>query len=151
MAKKATTDQKTLDLIKEVQNRKAEISKLERPNWKTNCSFSFVEGSSTTVNIHVESNVKNLIGYAAHLIEKERSYNSAATTLGLDGAESVPPFTWSGFSVNDWLDDIKTRINKIQISFKKKKLEILESRLNAVISPELKAELELQAIANELS
>lgn len=148
MAKKATTDQKTLDLIKEVKNRKAEISRLEKPNWITNCSFSYIEGDlNRAANIHVEASVKNLIGYAAHLTEKERAYNQAVTALGIDDA---PKFTWDGFSVADWLEDIKTRINKIQIASKKKKLEVLESRLNAIISPELKAELELEAIAEEL-
>lgn len=149
MAKKATTDQKTLDLINEVKNRKAEIAKLSKPNWQTNCTFTFIEGNlNNAVNVHVESNVKNLIGYAAHLLEKERSYSLAAKSLGID---DVPAFTWSGFSVADWVEDIKTRISQIQIASKKKKLEILESRLSAIISPELKAELELQAIAEELS
>ena len=57
---------------------------------------------------------------------------------------------WNGFSVNDWIDDIKTRINKVQIASKKVKLEHLESRLNAIISPELRAEMELEAISAEL-
>lgn len=147
MAKK--TDQKTLDLIKEVKNRKAEIAKLSKPNWRTNSSFTFLEGNlNASVNLHVEGSVKNLIGYAAFLLDKERSYELAAKTLGVD---DVPSFTWSGFSVADWVEDIKTRIDQIQIASKKKKLETLESRLSAIISPELKAELELQAIADELS
>ena len=52
MAKKKESDQKTLDLIKEVKNRKAEIARLTKPNWKTNCSFSYVEGNmNNSVNI----------------------------------------------------------------------------------------------------
>jgi hypothetical protein len=145
MAKK--TDQKTLALVEDIQSRKAEIAKLEKPNWRTNCSFSYEEGSSKTINIHVESSVKNLVCIAAFLIEKQSSYMSAALHLKVE----APAFTWSGFSVTDWLEDIKTRINKLQISAKKKKLDQLETRLNAIISPELKAELELQAIEKELA
>lgn len=147
MAKK--TDQKTLDLIKEVNKRKAEISQLEKPNWQTNCSFSYIEGNQNcSVNIHVQTNVKDLISMAAFLRDKERSYNEAAVALGI---EDPPAFAWSGFAVADWLEDIKTRINKIQIATKKRKLEALEARLNAIISPELRAQMELDAIASELT
>lgn len=144
----AKTDKKTLDLIQLVKTQKAEIAKAERPNWKTNRSFSYVEGSSQIINLAVESNVKNLILIAAFLQDKELSYKKAATALGV---ENPGEFTWGGSPVADWIDDLKLRIAKIQIEAKKKKLELLESRLNAVISPELRAEMELEAIASELS
>ncbi|MCK9458233.1 MAG: hypothetical protein M0R80_01100 [Proteobacteria bacterium] len=145
MAKK--TDQKTLDLIKEVKRRKEEISKIEKPNWITNCSFGYIEGNvAGRTNIHVEASVKNLIGMAAFLMDKERTYATAAAAMEVD----APLFTWDGFSVSDWVADIKARINKVQIASKKKSLETLEGRLNAIISPELRAELELEAIAGEL-
>jgi hypothetical protein len=67
------------------------------------------------------------------------------------GVENPPAFAWGNSSVADWLDDIRTRIGKIQIGEKRKKLEALEERLNKVISPELRAKMELDAIAAELS
>lgn len=144
---KQTTDQKTLGLIKDIQRRKEEISKLEKPNWKTNCSFSYVEGRlNDSVNIHVESDIQNLVKIAGFLMGLERDYSDAGDELNI----KTPCFTWSGFNISDWLEDIKTRIDKIQITSKKKKLEILEGRLNAIISPELRAELELQSIQEEL-
>jgi len=143
---KNNTDNLTLELIKQVAKQKEEISKAERPTWITNCSFSYTERPSDAINIHVESNIRNLVCIAAFLKEKEKSYKEAAEALGVD----APAFTWGHHSVNEWLEDLKLRINKIQISFKKKKLELLESRLNAIISPELKAKMELEAIASEL-
>lgn len=148
MAKKPTADSRTLDLIKLVKVQKAEIAKLDKPSYKTNCSFTYIEGrANDAVPLHAESDVKNLISYAAFLIDKERSYKATASELGV---EVFPDFTWSGYTVADWLSDIKTRIAKVQIAIKKKKLEGLEARLNSIISPELRAELELEAIANEL-
>lgn len=149
MAKAAKTDDKTLELIKEVKRQKDEIAKIEKPNWTTNLSFTYIEGKmNDAVNIHVESNVKNLIGMAAFLMDKEASYEKAAIVLGVVEA---PKFTWNGFSVEDWNKDIKMRIQKIQIATKKKKLESLESRLNAIITPEKRRELELQAIEEEMA
>ena len=87
-----------------------------------------------------------LVEIAAFLQEKEKSYYEAAKALGV----SAPDFIWQNFSVADWLEDIKTRIDKIQIADKRKKLETLEKRLNKVVSPELRAEMELEAIEEEL-
>lgn len=143
----AKTDKKTLDLINEVKKQKADIAKADRPQYRTNCSFAYVEGSSQTTNIQVESNIRNLICIASFLIDKEMSYKEAAKTLGV---ESAPEFTWGGFTTADWIEDLKTRITKAQIAIKRKKLEVLEDRLNKIISPDLRAELELAAITEEL-
>lgn len=142
----AKTDERTLGLIKEVKKQKEEISKAERPNWVTNCSFSFY-GGGASINLHVESNLGVLIGISAFLMDREQSYKKAAEALELTDA---PPFSWLGFSSADWNKDIKSRINKIQIATKKQKLADLEARLDKIISPELKAELELEAISAEL-
>jgi hypothetical protein len=147
MAKKTNTDIKTLELIQQVKKQKEEIAKAERPNWLTNCSWSYMD-NSTVINLHVESNISNLIAIAAFLIQKEYSYNEAAIKIGID---SPPPFKWCGFSSKEWIEDVKMRINKIQIAAKRKKLEMLEERLNKIVSPELRAKLELEEIENALS
>lgn len=143
----AANDKKTLQLIEQIKKQKAEIAKLDRPTWNTNCAFAYVEGSSATVNIQVVSSIRDLVLIAAFLVEKQASYEKAAKLLGV---EAPPPFTWSNFTVADWIDDLKLRICKIQVATKRKKLESMEARLAAVISPELKAEMELQAITEEL-
>lgn len=144
---KTSADETTMALIEEVKKRRAEIAKADRPNWLTNSSFTFIEGSSQTTNIKVISNIRDLIVIAAFLKERETNYVNTAKELGV---ESPPPFTWGGFSVADWLEDLKTRIAKIQIATKQEKLAALETRLDAIISPELRRELELAKIAEEL-
>jgi hypothetical protein len=68
------------------------------------------------------------------------------------GVENPPDFkfTWDNFTADEWIGDIKARIAKIQISAEKEKLENLEKRLNKIVSPEKRAELELEAIEQEL-
>lgn len=146
MAKK--TDLRVLQLIREVKQRNQEIARLDKPNWLTNCSFSYVEGSNQTINLHVEQDVRRLVDIAGFLLVRGDAYNRAATELGL---ASFPPFTWNGFPVAEWLEDIKTRIGKLQISVKRKSLEDAERRLNAIMSPDLRAELELEAITKDLN
>lgn len=142
----AGTDEQTLALLKEIQKRKKEIARIDRPTWRTNCSFPFA-GGEPGKNIQVVSDVDILINMAALVTVQEEAFNQAAKLLEV---ESPPKFKWSGFSTEDWIKDIKLRISKIQIGSKRKKLEALESRVNAVISPELRTELELKAIMEEL-
>ena len=149
MAKKSqTTDQTTLDLIEKINDLKAEIAAAQKPNWKTNRTFSYFEcGSPNVINLAVETDIRVLVSIAAFLVEKEASYCRVALRFNIE----APPFMWLGFSVEDWVDDIKTRIAKIQISSRQKKFEMLEERLNKIISPELRAKMELEAISKELS
>lgn len=149
-AKKQTSDQLTLNLINEVKIRKAEIAKiLAKPSYITNCTFSYNEGTlNGAINIHVENDVRKLVSIGAFLKGQASHYEETAKELGV---EEAPKFTWGGFSVDEWLADLKTRLSKVQVAKKQKKLEALEARLNAIISPELRAQMELEAIASELS
>ena len=111
-----------------------------------NCNFSYKEGSADVIVLHVEQNVKILIDIAAFLVKRDEAYSEVAKMLGVE----APAFTWNGYNIQTWLEDIKLRINKIQIASKKAKFEALEERLNKIISPELRAKMELEVIANEL-
>jgi hypothetical protein len=79
-------------------------------------------------------------------MERRDKSESAAKELGVDYN-----FTWLGFTVEEWKDDFQTRVNQISVQEKRKELAELESRLNAIISPELKAQMELEAIEKLLS
>ncbi len=143
------TDKKTIELIKEVKRRKEEIARIEKPNWKTNCSFPWVEGKmNEAVNIHVENDIRKLVLITGYLLGKAEEYRSGLTALAPEIAD--PTFCWNGFPLLDWIEDLRARMNKLQVASKRAKLEALEGRLNAIISPELRAELELEAIAGEL-
>jgi hypothetical protein len=56
-----------------------------------------------------------------------------------------------GHTVADWQADIQKRINKVQISKKKADLQTLEDRLDKLISPELRREMELAEIQKMLA
>jgi hypothetical protein len=139
------TDKVVQQLFEVVQKKKAEIAKAEKPNWTTNCAFRYNKDSSASTNIQVCADVEELIGMLGFLIEKQNAFNAAQEILG-----TTHKFKWGGFSVEDWTNDISTRINKIQIGNKKKELEALEARLDKLVSPELKAQMELAEISKLL-
>lgn len=140
------TDKQVQELFKIVQAKKSEIAKLEKPSWNTNGSFGYSKDLNSRVNIHACADVEELVSIVAFLIGKKQNFEEAQTVLG-----TKVDFKWMGFSDAEWIEDIKTRINKIQISQKRKELEAVESRLDKLISPELKAQMELEEITKMLS
>ena len=141
----AAQDKLVQELFAKVQEKKAEITKLERPNWKTNQSFGFIKNSAERVNLQVTNDVRVVAEILAFLIDRKNSFEKACDELGVK-----LKFEWMNYSFEDWSADLKTRAAKIEIGKKKADLEKLENRLNALISPELKAQLELEAIMKEL-
>lgn len=139
------TDKQVMDLYDIVQNKKKEIAKAEKPNWLTNCSFGFGQDSNVRVNIQTVADPNKMVELLAFLYVQRNAFEEAAKDLGVKAT-----FKWFGFSVEDWKQDFQTRLNKILISKKKQELEVLESRLNSLISPELKRKLELEEITKQL-
>lgn len=139
-------DKLVQELFKVVQEKKSAIAKAEKPSWATNCAFRYNEDSSASINIQVCADVEKFVHMLAFLIDKKRSFDEAQKILG-----TSVKFKWSGFSFEDWQSDIKTRIDKIEISNKKKELELLEGRLDKLVSPELKAQMELDEISKLLN
>ena len=139
-------DEQVQKLFAIVQAKKEEISKAEKPNWETNGTFGYDKYSASRINIHVTSDIEELVSILGHVIEKEKSFQSAQSILGTDAT-----FKWMGFTLKEWQYDIQTRINKIQIKKKKDELETLERRLDSLVSPELKRQMELDEITKMLS
>ena len=149
-SKVPTTDDSTLRLIREVKTRKDEIEKAQgRPNYVTNMSFSYSLGKSNdNINLNVESDIAVLVSIVSFLRRATIDYDATAADLAV---ESPPPFRWSGFTPAQWESDIRTRLAKVQLVAKQKKLDALEARLNGIISPELRAKMAIEEIERELA
>lgn len=146
MSTKKTTDELVKELFDSVQEKKLVIEKAERPCWETSGNFGYSANSGhDRVNIQTVTDVRKLVEMYAFLIDREEKSENAAKDLGVDYK-----FTWLGFSVDEWKNDFQTRVNQISIQEKRKELSEIESRLNAIISPELKAQMELEAISKLL-
>lgn len=148
----AATDKQVQDLVNLVKSKKAEISKAEKPDWKTNCTFGYNPDSPQRINIQTVSDVNTLISILSFLIVQQEGFDKASTrlfdtvTIGRDSN-----FKWMGFSLEEWQADLQSRLNKIQITKKKNELDELEGRLNKLVSPELRTKLELEEITSILN
>lgn len=128
-----------------VAAKKEEISKAERPVWITNGSFKFGKNSTDSFNLQTISDSTVLVNALAMLMGRESEFGKAATALGVD-----VKFDWFGYSVEDWTNDFKTRIAKIEIKNLKRELAEIETVLNDLTSDEVKKQNKLDAIAAKL-
>lgn len=149
--KSPTPDDKITQLLAKVEAQKAAIAEAERPVFRTNRTFSFVDGDlNKSHNLAVVSDIASLLKMMAHVAAAARSYHLVSMGI-LDAGEKPPTFTWNGYTEDDWFHDIKLRVSQIRLKAQREKLQELEARLDKIISPERRRELELRAIELELS
>jgi hypothetical protein len=142
MAKAKTTDELVRELFNQVQEKKLAIEKAERPCWLTSGTFGYSANSAhDRTDVKTITDVRKIVDMLAFLIDRKEKSENAATKLGVKYS-----FTWLGFTVDEWESDFQTRVNQVSLQEKRKELAEIEARLNAIISPELKAQMELEAI-----
>ncbi len=142
-------DQKINELFAVVRKQKAEVEAAEKESkqsWKTNCSIVVpFSRDESPVNLQTANEAKVKAVVVGLL--KHRDYTGEAEQLlGLEQTGQ-----YGGSSYDDWIADCKKRITVLGIKAKKEKLAVLEERLNAIVSPEQKRQMELEAIAASLA
>lgn len=132
-------------LFAQLQKKKAQIAKTERSNWLTNCSFSYNREGGSRINLQTISDVEEITNMLASLLESATAYNEAKRILNTEGT-----FKWLGFTVDEWTADFQTRINKISVAKLKKEYEVIEARIDKLVSVEKREEMEIAALSKEL-
>lgn len=140
-----TKDQIIDELIEKTQQKKREIEKLDKPKWLTNGVFK-KHATDISINIKTVTDVRSLIDMLAYIIGEENNFNAANLILGTDHK-----FEFLGFPVESWVNDLKTRIDVINIITKRKELEVIEAQLDGLVSAERKEESLLQSIRDSLN
>ena len=141
-----TKDEIVLELQELVKQKKAQIAKINKPDYITPMSFKETN-SSMAINLHVTSDLNVLVGIVATLNSREEAMNAAAQEMGIDNFV----YKHDGFTAKQWKHDIQYRILKINIAGEKAKLEAYEERLAKLESPELKEKRELEELQALLS
>ncbi len=141
MVKNKVSDKQVLDLIEVIKKKKAEIAKADRPNYKTNMSFKYSEGNQS-INLNTIQDVNVLASIMGFIVEEAVKNITGRERLGLPEEN----FKWQGFTIDEWTEDLRARAAKVQINQEKAKLDVLEKRLDAIVSPELKAQMEFESI-----
>lgn len=126
-------DEKILELKKQIEIKKSKLEKSNKFSPVTNCSLD-LDGIRFNLNV---LNKEQLILIAVKL----NMYNMSYKNL-----EFEDEFIITGYSIKDWLTDIKSKIDILSKKEEESKLKVMESKLNQLLSEDKKVELELSEI-----
>lgn len=125
-------DDRVLQLKKIVDEKKQELKTVKRFTPLTNCVLS-LDGQNYNLNVLQLDDLK-------FLLVKLNMYLMSANDLEIE-------MELSGYSVTDWMIDIKSKMEIFEYKKKESELKVLETKLDKMLSDEKKTELELDEIA----
>lgn len=131
-------DQKILDLKKQIEEKKTKLDKLQRFTPITNCSIE-IDGVTRT---NIQTLDKDSI---VRLMVKLQSYKTAAEALDVSSQ-----YILSGYKPEDWIKDLKQRLDILSRKDEETKLKLMEDKLQALLSSDMKVQLELSEIESLL-
>ncbi len=146
MAQK-TIHEKVLGLLRQVKRKKEDILKAKKtPKWRTNCSIGLDPDSVKRENIQVIPKIDTVVALYVMLNQLEGHRATAASEL------DVPlNLDYMGYPISDWKNDLKSRAAMLTLKQKQQDLHALEDRVNKLVSPEQRREMELEALEQELA
>lgn len=125
-------DERVLQLKKIIDEKKSELKAVKRFTPLTNCILN-LEDKNYNLNVLQLDDLKLLL-------VKLNMYLMSAKDLDVE-------LDISGYSIEDWMMDIKSKMEIFEYKKKESELKALEAKLDKMLSDEKKTELELDEIA----
>lgn len=125
-------DERVLQLKKIIDKKRAELKAVKRFTPLTNCVLS-LDNQSYNLNVLQLDDLKLLF-------VKLNMYLMSANDLDIK-------LELSGYNVEEWMADVKSKIEIFEYKKKESELKTLEAKLDKMLSDEKKTELELDEIA----
>lgn len=132
-----TNDERILELKEQIAAKKEKLGKSLRFSAVTNC---IIELDGVRQNIQTLSK-ENLIA----LLVKVHAYLTSAKVLGV-----AEQYMISGFKAEEWLTDIRSKIDILSRKEEERALVVMEEKLSRLLSDGKKVELELNEIESML-
>ncbi|AIF72090.1 hypothetical protein LD11_gp214 [Bacillus phage Riley] len=138
-----TNDAVVLQLQGKVEEKKKKLAALKkgRRTTVTNCILEW-EGKSVNFNVARKAELTLL------LVKLNALLMSADDLLLEDFAENT---IVQGFTIYDWMEDIKGKIKEKDITIEEGQVKEIEKQLDAMLSADKKTELKLKQIADLLN
>ena len=126
-------DDRVLQLKKSIEDKKENLKLCKKVFLPiTNCILD-LDGQKYNLNVLQFDKLQLLL-------VKLNMYLTSAASLNIS-------LTISGYSINDWIEDINNKLDVLEFRKKETVLKALENKLNKMLSEEKKTELELDEIA----
>lgn len=140
-------DLKALELIKKIDEKKAQLKVVENLAWKTNCKFNIP--TVNTTNLRTINDLKQLQIAFAYIIKDRSSIEEAGKALGIE-TDATTGYTFCDYPYESWLHDFKNQAEITKYKTEIKKLESAKKLVEAKISEDKKNQLELDSVMKDL-
>ena len=141
MAKK--NDALVGQLLKKVEEKKAQIKKIKNPSFKTNLSLP-IDGTNSRINLNV-STPELLFKILVDLETRIEKSDKVAEKYDLKFDNK-----WHGFDLEDWRDDVVLKIKQSQAQRQVAELRLIEKKLEGLMSEDKRTNLELEKLSELL-
>lgn len=135
----AKNDERILTLKKQIEEKKTNLGKAPRFSPITTCLLDY---NGSRVNLHTLNSTQDIDQMLTYL----NMWVISAENIYVDPANIM----FSGFSVLDWMEDLRSKREVVIYQEESKKLDALNKQLEKLLSDDKKTELELDSIAELL-
>jgi hypothetical protein len=130
-------DKKIMELKKQIAEKKVKLEGINRFVPITNCSIE-LDGQRYNLQVLQKDQI-------VELMVRVNLYLMSAKDL-----ELLEIYTISGYKPEDWIIDLKARLDILSKKDEERKLKAMEEKLDRLLSDEKKTELELDEIESLL-
>ena len=135
--KKNDNDTMILNLKKQVEDKTKLLKNNERFSPKTNCSLSL---DNDRHNLNVIDKPTILL-----LLAKLQSLRTSLNTILPDEKLVI-----SGYDVDLWIEDLKSRFNTLNRKLEEERLLVLKQKLHSLLTSDTKVELEIEDLKSQI-
>jgi len=130
-----------------VEQKKEEIARATKPSYVTNLTYPITRNDS--INLASITDVDVLVQLLSDLLMKNSFHLKAAVILNSSSEFKIGVNTL--YTLNEWIEDIKTRMLVLNLRKNREILEKVEAELLKLESPEIKAQKKINEIENLLN
>ncbi len=132
-------DERIKKLLNKIGEQKKTLGKKPKVSLITNGLFKY--GNQDHFNINVVTDPYIFVNALAWMRQRFKSHIDAANRLKIE-----PYFKVGGYTVDNWEEDFKTRLEIINYNKRKKLLDETKKKLNSLVSEETRTEMTLDDI-----
>jgi len=132
-------------LLQKIADQKKKLGPKPKSTLITN---GVLQTHTKTYNINV-SGIQQLVEAYADLLKIKQEHSYMQDAMDILNVKSVG-YDIGGYSITDWMEDIKNKVAAVQWNERKRELDKTEEKLNQMVSEDVKTSKALSDIENLL-
>lgn len=137
MAKMTARDKVILKLKEEIEEQKAALESVSKSKYRTNLVLP-ITGNRINLNTLDKSQILVYIAQLANI-------RTGLVSLGISDEPDL-----GGFTIEDWVHDLRIKYGAVNRRNEEKRLSDLEDKLNALLSEDVKKDKELADVLKSM-